>query len=153
MSFASIYFTKKKSPEVDLRRVRVPAKVIVLRSQDPADEEALISDTSRYANSQNAVRQSDLSANKPFHVELEKLALTTYCPDGVGRWFYERAAGSYNTMLAREEATPAHVSEPATNVGQGSACRAPSHLERPDDRSVTRNPTSAAAPRRFGART
>jgi hypothetical protein len=106
---ATIYFCQKKSTEIDLRRVRVPAKIIVLRTQDAAAEEALISDISRYANSQNSVKQSDLSANKPFHVELEKLAQTTYCPDGVGRWFYERATGSYNTMLAREGTTPARL--------------------------------------------
>ena len=106
---ASIYFTKRKNPEVSLRRVRVPAKVIVLRSQDSVSEEALISDISRYANSQNSVKLSDLSANKPFHVQIEKLALSTYCPDGVGRWFYERAAGSYNTLLAREGTTPARL--------------------------------------------
>ncbi|NOU14652.1 MAG: AIPR family protein [Methylococcaceae bacterium] len=106
---ASIYFTKKKSPDIDLRQVRVPAKLIILRSKDTIAEEALISDISRYANSQNSVKQSDLSANKPFHVEMEKLAMTTYCPDGVGRWFYERAAGSYNTMLSREGTTPAKL--------------------------------------------
>lgn len=106
---ASIYFTKKKSPEIDLRCVRVPAKIIALRSKDAAAEEVLISDISRYANSQNSVKLSDLSANKPFHVQIEKLALSTYCPDGVGRWFYERAAGSYNTMLARDGTTPAKL--------------------------------------------
>ncbi len=103
---ASLYFTKKKFPETNLSRVRVPAKIIVMRVQDPAKEEALVSDISRFANSQNAVRQSDLSANKPFHVEVEKLSLTVYCPDGIGRWFYERAAGSYNTLLSREGTTP-----------------------------------------------
>lgn len=106
---ASIYFSKKRYPEIDLRHVRVPAKIIVLRSCDATDEEALISDISRYANTQNSVKQSDLSANKPFHVEVEKLASTTYCPDGVGRWFYERAAGSYNTMLNREGTTSARL--------------------------------------------
>lgn len=106
---ASIYFTKKRSPEIDLRRVRVPAKVIVLRSQDVVNEEALISDISKYANSQNSVKQSDLSANNPFHVEMERLALSTYCPDGIGLWFYERAAGSYSTMLAREGTTAARL--------------------------------------------
>lgn len=40
---------------------------------------------------------------------MEKLALSTYCPDGIGRWFYERAAGSYNVMLAREGTTPARL--------------------------------------------
>jgi hypothetical protein len=106
---ASIYFTKKRNPEIDLGRVRVPAKIIRLRSDDSAEEEGLISDISKYANSQNSVKLSDLSANKPFHVRIEQLSLTTYCPDGVGRWFYERAAGSYNTMLAREGTTPARL--------------------------------------------
>lgn len=108
---ASLYFSKKKDASIDLSQVRVPAKIIVLRSEDPIQEEALISDISRFANSQNAVKLSDLSANKPFHVELEKLALSTYCPDGVGRWFYERAAGSYNTMLARDGTTPAKLKQ------------------------------------------
>ncbi|MGD9974740.1 MAG: AIPR family protein [Desulfatirhabdiaceae bacterium] len=106
---ASIYFTKKKNPSVDLRRLRVAAKIIILNSADPAVEETFVSAISRYANSQNVVRQADLSANKPFHVEIEKLANTVYCPDGAGRWFYERAAGSYNVMLAREGATPARL--------------------------------------------
>jgi hypothetical protein len=108
---ASIYFTKKKNPNVDLARLRVAAKIIVLNSADPAVEEKFVSAVSRYANSQNAVRQADLSANKPFHVEIEKLANTVYCPDGVGRWFYERAAGSYNVMLARDGATPAKLKQ------------------------------------------
>lgn len=106
---ASLYFTKKKYPEVDLSSVRVAAKIIVMRVQDPAKEEALVSDISRFANSQNAVRQSDLSANKPFHVEIEKISRTVYCPDGVGQWFYERASGSYNTLLVREGTTPAKL--------------------------------------------
>lgn len=106
---ASLYFTKQKYPEIELPRVRVPAKIIVLRSPDPAGEEGLISDISKYANSQNSVKLSDLSANKPFHVKIEQLSLTTYCPDGTSRWFYERAAGSYNTMLAREGTTHAKL--------------------------------------------
>lgn len=106
---ASLYFTKKKYPDADLSHVRVPAKIIVMKAQDSVKEESLVSDISRYANSQNAVRQSDLSANKPFHVEIEKLSRTVYCPDGSSQWFYERAAGSYNTLLAREGTTPARL--------------------------------------------
>jgi hypothetical protein len=107
---ASIYFSKKRYPsEVDLSRVRVPAKIIIMKNKDPVTEEALVSDISRFANTQNTVRQSDLSANKPFHVAVEKLSLSVYCPDGVGRWFYERATGSYNTLLAREGTTPAKL--------------------------------------------
>lgn len=87
----------------------MPAKVIILHRHDPESEDLLIGDISKYANSQNAVKVSDLSANKPFHIELEKLALATYCPDGIGRRFYERAAGSYNVKLAREGTTPAKL--------------------------------------------
>ena len=106
---ASLYFSKKKTPDIQLADVRVPAKIVRLRIDDPDGEEGLIADISRYANSQNSVRLSDLSANKPFHIRLERLSLTVYCPDGVGRWFYERAAGSYRTMLAREGTTPAKL--------------------------------------------
>ncbi|MBK9246085.1 MAG: AIPR family protein [Burkholderiales bacterium] len=106
---ASLYFTKRRFPDTDLSQVRVAAKIIVMRTQDNVKEEALVADISRFANSQNAVRQSDLSANKPFHVEVERLSLTVFCPDGVSRWFYERAAGSYSTMLAREGSTPAKL--------------------------------------------
>jgi len=106
---ASIYFAKKKYPDTNLSKVRVPTKIIIMKEADPAKEEALVSDISRYANSQNSVRQSDLSANKPFHVDVERQSTTVYCPDGVGRWFYERAAGSYNTLLTREGTTPAKL--------------------------------------------
>ncbi|QDT57219.1 AIPR protein [Caulifigura coniformis] len=90
-----------------LDTVRVPAKIIVLRSVDEPTAETLISEISQFANSQNPVKQSDLAANRPLQVEIEKLSMTTFCPDGVGRWYYERAAGSYHTMLAREGNTPA----------------------------------------------
>ena len=116
---ASIFFTKRKHPDVDLRQVRVPAKLIVLRSQNSVDEEGLISDISRFANSQNSVKLSDLSANKPFHVGIETLSLSTYCPDGIGRWFYERAAGSYNTLLLREGTTPAKLRQLKESIPTG----------------------------------
>ena len=113
---ASIYFSKKKFPEINLAKVRIPAKIIILKSTNPEDEESLVSDISRYANSQNSVMQSDLAANKPFHVEIENLASSTYCPNGIGRWFYERAAGSYNTLLMREGNTPAKLKYLKTEV-------------------------------------
>jgi hypothetical protein len=106
---ASIYFTKKKFPQTSLDRVRVPAKIIILKNLADELEETLIADISRYANSQNSVKSSDLYANRPYHVELERLAISTFLPDGVGRWFYERAAGSYNVLLSRDGTTPAKL--------------------------------------------
>ncbi|MYN45898.1 abortive phage infection protein [Pseudoduganella sp. FT93W] len=108
-TMASIFFTKKKNPGIDLRPVRVPAKIIVLRRSDTVTEDLLIADISRYANSQSAVKGSDHYANKPFHIALEKLAMATYCPDGISRWYYERAAGSYKVMLEREVKRPSDL--------------------------------------------
>lgn len=113
---ASIYFTKRKFPDTDLSKVRVPAKLIILHSSEDEDEEDLISNISRYANSQNAVKASDLSANHPFHTELEAIANRTYCPDGVGRWYYERSAGSYKVMLEREGKTLAGIKKLQSSI-------------------------------------
>jgi hypothetical protein len=104
---ASIYFAKRKNPEIDLSHVRVPAKIIVMH--EDAERDKLISNISRYANSQNAVKNSDLSANRPFHIQLENLANSTYLPDAVGLWFYERTAGGYNVLLSLRGSTPAKL--------------------------------------------
>jgi hypothetical protein len=104
---SSIYFASRDDRTIDLSHVMVPAKIIILKSSQDEARDRLISNVSRFANSQNAVKMSDLSANRPFHVQLEKLANETWCPDGATRWFYERAAGAYNVLLLREGNTPA----------------------------------------------
>lgn len=104
---SSIYFASRENKDLDLSHVMVPAKIVILRGEDEDGREQLISRISQYANSQNAVKTSDLSANRPFHVQLEKLANDTWCPDGVGRWFYERAAGAYAVTMLRDGRTPA----------------------------------------------
>jgi AIPR protein len=104
---SSIYFASRDDKTIDLSHVMVPAKIIILKGSQDDARERLISNVSRYANSQNAVKMSDLSANRPFHVQLEKLANETWCPDGATRWFYERAAGAYNVLMLREGNTPA----------------------------------------------
>ncbi len=104
---SSIYFAKRDNKAIDLSRVMVPAKIVILKEGSETNREGLISSISKFANSQNAVKTSDLSANKPFHIQLEKLANETWCPDGVGRWFYERAAGSYQVLMLREGRTRA----------------------------------------------
>lgn len=104
---SSIYFASRDDQSIDLGHVMVPAKIIILKSTNDDARERLITNVSRYANSQNAVKMSDLSANRPFHVQLEKLANDIWCPDGATRWFYERAAGSYNVLFLREGTTTA----------------------------------------------
>ena len=59
------------------------------------------SNISKYANSQNKVKVTDLSANHPFHLNIERLSRSIVTPnrnDGtpsLSHWFYERARGAY----------------------------------------------------------
>lgn len=99
---SSIFFASRDRKEIDFSHVMVPAKIIILKGDDDDARERLITNISRFANSQNAVKTSDLSANRPFHVQLEKLSEEIWCADGASRWFYERAAGAYQVRLLRE---------------------------------------------------
>ena len=103
---ASIHRAKKVD-KADLSKVFVPAKIITLADKDHISE--MVGNISRCANSQNTIQPADFSANEPFHIQVEKLANTTWCPDQRGRWFYERARGSYQVAMFREGDTPARL--------------------------------------------
>lgn len=90
--------------QADLERVAVQAKITVI---DPERLDEIVPLISRFANSQNKVQEADLSANHPFHVQLESLSRTLWAPASGDtlrqtRWFYERARGSYADALNRE---------------------------------------------------
>ena len=92
---------------IDLSAVSVQAKVTVV---DPESLEEIVPLISRFANSQNRVSEADLSANDPFHVEIETLSRTVWTPvTGESlrqtRWFYERARGQYRDAVNREGTT------------------------------------------------
>lgn len=93
----SIFHAFKKEGR-DVSGLRVQFKLTVPLSSHTMAE--MVSAISKYSNSQNAVKITDLSANHPYHVELEKLSRSIYTPvkgDGSAptRWFYERARGAY----------------------------------------------------------
>ncbi|MGA7178150.1 MAG: AIPR family protein [Thiobacillaceae bacterium] len=83
---------------VDVSTVMVPAKIILV---EPDNLSRMVANISRCANSQNTVQPADFSANDPFHVAVETLASNTWLPDVTGRWFYERARGSYGAAEAK----------------------------------------------------
>lgn len=103
---ATLFFGRRRNRSLDLSRVRIPAKILVMKTAGAGAGESFVTDISRYANTQNNVRASDLSSSSPFHVSLEHIARTTWCPDGQTQWYYERTTGSYRTMIAKEK-TPA----------------------------------------------
>ena len=72
-------------------------KLVVVTPEDARDMVPLIS---RYANSQNAVREDDFFSNSPFHVRMEDMSKATLAPAKPGisfqtKWYYERTRGQY----------------------------------------------------------
>lgn len=67
--------------------------------------EVVVPSISKYANTQNKVNISDLSANHPYHIKIEELSRKIWAPPAKNTlrdsgWFYERTRGQYNEMLA-----------------------------------------------------
>jgi hypothetical protein len=88
---ASLHRARKRD-KATLQTIKVPAKIIRVKGQNL---DSMVAAVSRSANSQNTVQPADFSANDPFHTTVETLANNTWLPDQRGRWFYERARGSY----------------------------------------------------------
>jgi hypothetical protein len=82
----------RKRDKVPIDSIAVPAKIILVKH---GGLDSMVSAVSRSANSQNTIQPADFSANNPFHVAIESLANNTWLPNHSGRWFYERARGSY----------------------------------------------------------
>jgi hypothetical protein len=101
---ASLHRARRKD-SLSLEHVAVPVKIIKVGGADLSE---MVSSISRAANRQNTVQLADFSANDPFHQQIETLANTTWLDDGKGRWFYERARGSY---LAAEQKAAYKVSD------------------------------------------
>ncbi len=101
---ASIYHTLKKD-KADISRVFVQLKLSVVKNKDNFSQ--IVSRIAEYANTQNKVSVSDLSSNRPYHVELEKLSRSIFAPHVSGqnvqtKWFYERARGQYKNARLKE---------------------------------------------------
>lgn len=89
----------------NLKKLRVPMKVII-SSKDATESDcaAFRVRISAAANSQNAVRRSDLDANSPFQVKFAEMVSKLIPLDGNGQWFYENARGLYAASNAANRA-------------------------------------------------
>lgn len=97
---ASLYNASRRRQHDQLQRVWVQAKITVV-PQEELDH--LVPRISESANSQNAIKASDLQANTPWEVELEKISREHRVagPDGGETgWYYERGRGAYANMIA-----------------------------------------------------
>jgi hypothetical protein len=105
---ASIYHTQKKD-KADISKVFVQVKLSVIKNKEKFSE--IVSRISEYANTQNKVSVSDLSSNRPYHIELEKLSRSIFTPITDSKpfqtkWFYERARGQYKNAILKDGFTP-----------------------------------------------
>lgn len=94
---ASLASAKLKD-KLDLDNIFVPMKLTVVKDKESYDD--MIQNISKYANSQNKVKDSDLFSNHPFHRTFETLSKKIQAPikdDNVNNtfWYYERSRGKY----------------------------------------------------------
>lgn len=89
--------------EVDLSKVFVSMKVSVIR--DLEHDEGIVKAISNSANSQNAIKKSDFSANEPYLVDMERYSRSEWVPNGnskpINKWYFERTRGQYLDQLAQ----------------------------------------------------
>lgn len=93
---ASIYFTQKDGFPID--RVKIMAKINVALDVTEEGLDSLISDISRYSNSQTKVSNVDLSSRSPQLNKLKALSDSIVTPSG-RKWFFEKSRGEFNTKL------------------------------------------------------
>lgn len=101
---ASIYHTEKKD-KADISDIYVQVKFSIIKKKDEYTN--IVSDISKYANTQNKVNNADFSANNPILVELEKVSRYVMTPVTLEKaiqtyWFFERARSQYKNIRLKE---------------------------------------------------
>jgi hypothetical protein len=101
---ASIYHTWKKD-KANISNIFVQVKLSLVKNKEKFSD--IVSRISEYANTQNKVSVADLSSNRPYHIELEKLSRSIYTPLSDSnsiqtKWFYERARGQYKNARVKD---------------------------------------------------
>lgn len=101
---ASIYHTEKKD-KADISDIYVQVKFSIVKKKE--DFSTIVSNISKYANTQNKVNNADFSANNPILVELEKVSRYVMTPITPERsmqtyWFFERARSQYKNIRQKE---------------------------------------------------
>lgn len=95
---ASLYFSKKDG--LDISAIKVMAKINVVKSTDNKELDELISNISRYSNTQTRVSNVDLRSRNSQLSTLKNLSNSVMTPSGK-KWFFERAKGEFDTLLRK----------------------------------------------------
>tara|TARA_X000000950_G_scaffold273294_1_gene356921 strand:- start:1757 stop:3865 length:2109 start_codon:yes stop_codon:yes gene_type:complete len=114
----------KFGDKIDISKIFVQMKLSVIEKSHHINEDEntvidydnLVSNISRFSNSQNKINESDFFSNSPFHVRMEQFSRTIFAPKKENeivqtKWFYERARGQYNSSYRTESQKKKHMSE------------------------------------------
>lgn len=93
---ASIYFSHKEG--LDISKVKVMAKINIAKDVAESDLDNLISNISKFSNTQSRVSNVDLRSKSPQLRTLKSLSDSVITPSGL-KWFFERAKGEFLTKV------------------------------------------------------
>lgn len=93
---ASIYFSHKEG--LDISKVKVMAKINIAKDVAESDLDNLISNISKFSNTQSRVSNVDLRSKSPQLRTLKSLSDSVITPSG-RKWFFERAKGEFLTKV------------------------------------------------------
>lgn len=101
---ASIFHTEKKD-KADISEIYVQVKFSVVKKKEQFSE--IVSNISKYANTQNKVNDADFTANNPNLIAIEKLSRSILTPITEHNtlqtyWFFERARGQYKNLRQKD---------------------------------------------------
>jgi len=109
---ASIYFSKKDG--LDISKIKVMAKINVVKEKTESELDDLIAKISKFSNSQTKVSNVDLRSRNPQLVSLKKLSESINTPSGK-KWFFERSKGEFNTELRKAGSNSARIKKEYPN--------------------------------------
>jgi hypothetical protein len=93
---ASIYFSQKEG--LDISKVKVMAKINIAKDVNECDLDDLISNISKFSNTQSRVSNVDLRSKSPQLRKLKTFSDSVITPSG-SKWFFERAKGEFLTKV------------------------------------------------------
>ncbi len=94
----SLFKALKTTHKENLSEVFVPMKLVVVPSEDAFD---VVRSISVFVNTQNAVRESDLTSSSRFQMAMEEASRRCAVPGSGLKWYYERARGQFEQDSAK----------------------------------------------------
>lgn len=96
-------FNTKKIDKVNLSDIFVQMKLTIINDEKVNE---IVSNISKFANTQNKVNEADFFSNDIYHIRMEEKSRRILAPSKKGelkqtKWFYERARGQYSEMQTK----------------------------------------------------